>query len=97
MSRTILIVEDELAIADSIAYALRTDGFTPQHVSLGAQAIEFGHHARQRLLGVADGGFRVVLTLLFEAALALDEFFAVKIGKGMKDGLAPRTGVGQEA
>jgi two-component system catabolic regulation response regulator CreB len=37
--RTILIVEDELAIADSIAYALRTDGFAPVHVSLGEQAL----------------------------------------------------------
>ena len=34
MPGTILIVEDELAIADSIAYALRTDGFMPVHVSL---------------------------------------------------------------
>ncbi len=40
MSKTILIVEDELAIADSIAYALRTDGFTPLHVTLGQQALE---------------------------------------------------------
>ncbi len=40
MSRTILIVEDELAIADSIAYALRTDGFTPLHVTLGGQALD---------------------------------------------------------
>jgi two-component system, OmpR family, catabolic regulation response regulator CreB len=40
MPGTILIVEDELAIADSIAYALRTDGFTPLHVSLGAAALE---------------------------------------------------------
>ena len=32
MSKTILIVEDEQAIADSIAYALRTDGFTPRHL-----------------------------------------------------------------
>lgn len=39
MSKTILIVEDEQAIADSIAYALRTDGFTPQHVLLGEQAL----------------------------------------------------------
>jgi two-component system catabolic regulation response regulator CreB len=39
MSKTILIVEDETAIADSIAYALRTDGFTPQHVTLGEQAL----------------------------------------------------------
>jgi two-component system catabolic regulation response regulator CreB len=40
MSRTILIVEDELAIADSIAYALRTDGFTARHVTLGSAALE---------------------------------------------------------
>ncbi|MDQ1921400.1 two-component system response regulator CreB [Massilia pseudoviolaceinigra] len=40
MPVTILIVEDELAIADSIAYALRTDGFVPRHVTLGAQALE---------------------------------------------------------
>jgi two-component system catabolic regulation response regulator CreB len=39
MSKTILIVEDEQAIADSIAYALRTDGFMPQHVMLGEQAL----------------------------------------------------------
>jgi two-component system catabolic regulation response regulator CreB len=39
MSKTILIVEDERAIADSIAYALRTDGFTPLHVMLGEQAL----------------------------------------------------------
>ena len=40
MPGTILIVEDELAIADSIAYALRTDGFHPLHVSLGEHALE---------------------------------------------------------
>ncbi|MDQ1835090.1 two-component system response regulator CreB [Massilia scottii] len=40
MPVTILIVEDELAIADSIAYALRTDGFVPRHVTLGAQALD---------------------------------------------------------
>ncbi|MES2263561.1 MAG: response regulator [Pseudomonadota bacterium] len=40
MVKTILIVEDEQAIADSIAYALRTDGFTPLHVTLGEQALE---------------------------------------------------------
>jgi len=37
--KSILIVEDELAIADGIAYALRTDGFAPVHVGLGAQAL----------------------------------------------------------
>ncbi|MBC7686509.1 MAG: two-component system response regulator CreB [Bdellovibrionales bacterium] len=40
MLGTILIVEDEQAIADSIAYALRTDGFKPLHVALGAHALD---------------------------------------------------------
>jgi len=40
MLKTILIVEDEQAIADSIAYALRTDGFAPLHVTLGEQALQ---------------------------------------------------------
>jgi two-component system catabolic regulation response regulator CreB len=39
MARTILVVEDEQAIADGIAYALRTDGFAPLHVTLGEQAL----------------------------------------------------------
>lgn len=39
MSKTILIVEDEPAIADGIAYALRTEGYTPLHVTLGEQAL----------------------------------------------------------
>jgi two-component system catabolic regulation response regulator CreB len=40
MPVTILIVEDELAIADSIAYALRTDGFNVRHVTLGEHALD---------------------------------------------------------
>ena len=40
MPGTILIVEDELAIADSIAYALRTDGFQVRHVTLGEHALD---------------------------------------------------------
>ncbi|MYN07078.1 two-component system response regulator CreB [Pseudoduganella aquatica] len=39
MAKTILIVEDEQAIADGIAYALRTEGFAPLHVMLGEQAL----------------------------------------------------------
>ena len=39
-AKRILIAEDEQAIADSIAYALRTDGFNAQHVTLGAAARE---------------------------------------------------------
>jgi len=41
MSQTILIVEDEVAIADNLSYALATDGFTPRHVTLGQAALDF--------------------------------------------------------
>jgi two-component system catabolic regulation response regulator CreB len=56
MPATILIVEDELAIADSIAYALRTDGFTPLHVTLGQQALDAMRGAQAPALIVLDVG-----------------------------------------
>src|SRR4051812_16522264 len=56
MSRTILIVEDELAIADSIAYALRTDGFTPVHVTLGQHALDAMRAPQAPALVVLDVG-----------------------------------------
>ena len=61
MSKTVLIVEDEQAIADSIAYALRTDGFTPRHVMLGEQALAAlrptpGEAAQMPVLVVLDVG-----------------------------------------
>jgi two-component system catabolic regulation response regulator CreB len=40
MPESILIVEDEAAIADSIAYALRTEGYAAQHLTLGQQALD---------------------------------------------------------
>ncbi|MFZ6749422.1 two-component system response regulator CreB [Undibacterium sp. Ren11W] len=40
MSITILIVEDETAIADTLCYALATDGLLPHHVTLGQQALD---------------------------------------------------------
>ncbi len=40
MPDSILIVEDEAAIADSIAYALRTEGYVPHHVTLGQLALD---------------------------------------------------------
>ena len=43
-SPQVLIVEDETAIADTIVYALRSEGFGAQHCVLGAQALE---HLRQ--------------------------------------------------
>jgi two-component system catabolic regulation response regulator CreB len=39
IAKPILVVEDEQAIAESIAYALRTEGFEPRHVVLGSDAI----------------------------------------------------------
>lgn len=39
MHESILIVEDETAIADGIAYALRTEGFAPRLAMLGEQAL----------------------------------------------------------
>lgn len=61
MSKTVLIVEDEQAIADSIAYALRTDGFTPRHVMLGEHALAAlrpmsGEAAQTPVLVVLDVG-----------------------------------------
>jgi two-component system catabolic regulation response regulator CreB len=56
MSRTVLIVEDELAIADSIAYALRTDGFAPLHVALGQQALDAMQASDAPALIVLDVG-----------------------------------------
>ena len=36
----ILIVEDETAIADTIAYALRSEGYAAEHVLLGGEALQ---------------------------------------------------------
>ena len=66
-------------------------------VSGGHEPIELGHHFHECALGVGNRPFRVVLTLLFEAALALDEFLAVEIRNGMENRIALRTRIGQEA
>ena len=52
MSKTILIVEDEQAIADSIAYALRTDGFAPRHVMLTPVGHDIAERSRRILSDV---------------------------------------------
>lgn len=56
MPKTILIVEDEPAIADGITYALRTDGYTPLHVTLGEQALQIMQGAAPPELVVLDIG-----------------------------------------
>ncbi len=58
MSKVILIVEDETAIADSIIYALRTEDFSPRHVTLGEQALAMlrSSHDTSPALVVLDVG-----------------------------------------
>jgi two-component system catabolic regulation response regulator CreB len=51
VQKSILIVEDEPAIADGIAYALRTEGFAPHHVTLGEAALE----------ALRDGAFELAI------------------------------------
>lgn len=48
---TVLLVEDEAAIADAVLYALRAEGYAVEHVLLGGQAVS----------RVARGGIDLVL------------------------------------
>ena len=57
---------------------------------LFTQLVQLGHDAREGAFDVADGALRVELTLRLETTLATDEFFSVKIGKGMQDPVAGR-------
>lgn len=66
-------------------------------VSLGAESIKLRHHLRQRAFSVGDGTLREELALLFEAALALHKFFAIEVRNGVKNRIALRARVGQEA
>ncbi|KVZ76244.1 two-component system response regulator CreB [Burkholderia ubonensis] len=64
----ILVVEDELAIADTIVYALGTDGMQTAHCTLGHAALERLREARFDLVvldvGLPDiNGFEVCRTL----------------------------------
>ena len=77
MTRTILIVEDEQAIADSIAYALRTDGFTPRHVMLGEKALAVLRSADAPQLVVLDIGLPDMSGL--EACRRLRQFSDVPV------------------
>ncbi|WP_005035770.1 two-component system response regulator CreB [Holophaga foetida] len=51
MSNDVLIVEDEPAIADTISYALETEGFITRRCTLGREALEL----------LKEGGFRFVV------------------------------------
>lgn len=64
MGGDILIVEDESAIADAIAYALKTEGFLPHRVTTGAEALAHVRSGAARLVildvGLPDlSGFEV--------------------------------------
>jgi hypothetical protein len=50
----------------------------PVAVCGGTEVIELRHHAGQGPVDIANGTFGVVLALLFEAALALDQFLAIE-------------------
>lgn len=55
MSQRILIVEDERAIADTLLYALATEGFEPEWCDLGGTALE-AIQAREPALVILDVG-----------------------------------------
>jgi two-component system catabolic regulation response regulator CreB len=64
----ILIVEDESAIADTIAYALKTEGFTPRRCERGEEALALLRGGGIRFvildLGLPDlSGFEVLRRL----------------------------------
>jgi len=59
---------------------LEETAHNPFAVCVGAQAIQLGHHERERPLQFADGVFRIELALLIETALALLELFAIEVG-----------------
>ena len=65
-------------------------------VSRGTEPVELRHHLGERLLYIRNRPLRVELALLLEAALTLDEFFAVEVGAGMENWSAQRAGVAQE-
>ncbi len=68
MTGTILIVEDEIAIADTIAYALSTEGFSIRRTGLGEEALVWLRQDSFRLaildVGLPDlSGFEVLRRL----------------------------------
>lgn len=64
MTTSILIIEDESAITDMLAYALKSGGYTTQHCTLGSEGLQqlrSGDHAMVILdIGLPDmSGFEV--------------------------------------
>jgi two-component system catabolic regulation response regulator CreB len=68
MRKRILLLEDEQAIADTLIYALQSDGFEVRHVRLASEALQVFQTAPPDLavldVGVPDGsGFDVCRTI----------------------------------
>jgi len=66
-------------------------------VGRGAEMVQLVQNFAECLLDVANRSFRVVLTLLLEAALTLEELFAIETRTRAKNGIALRARIGQEA
>lgn len=56
MQKSILIIEDEISIAENLSYALSTDGFAPHHVMLGQEALNLVRGGMAPALIVLDIG-----------------------------------------
>jgi two-component system catabolic regulation response regulator CreB len=72
----ILVVEDELAIADTLLFALRSEGFAAQHVSLAGDALHAMRAAAADLI-ILDVGLPDMTG--FEACKALRQFTSVPV------------------
>ena len=55
-----------------------------------AELLELAHDARERVLGARDRAFGVVLTLLLEALVMSEKFFAEKLMTTLTDGAEER-------
>src|SRR6478736_3701353 len=67
----ILIVEDEIAIADALQFALQADGFATQHVALAGEALALARDGRFDLV-ILDVGLPDMTG--FECCKALRQF-----------------------
>ncbi len=68
MTKTILVIEDEPAIADNIIYALKTEGFEPVHCTTGKDGLEVVNKLTLNLIvldiGLPDlSGFELCKTI----------------------------------
>ena len=73
---TVLLIEDELSIADTILYALRTEGFDTHHTSTGLDGIEWNRETHCDLL-ILDIGLPDILG--FDVCRQIREFSTVPI------------------